>query len=146
MPSTVQCMVIDRWRSWWSWRTGLLRVEQLLGTSLWQDQPHLRRQRDGLDQPWRCINESLPAYHLKIKPAKNHALPYTRLYCISLEYYNMQPYTHTRTQTERYPAFCAAYIPRPLQNNCTVPTKHDRSFDRHFVLVKASARLQLQIS
>ena len=63
---------------WRSWLTGLLGVVKwrgvgvyLVGSSVWQGRPSLRRRREGLDQTGccRCISDSLLAYRSKLPPA-----------------------------------------------------------------------------
>jgi hypothetical protein len=57
-------------------RLGVYLLANLVGNG----QLCLRRRIQGLDQTCRCTSTSLHAYRLKISPAKNHELHYTRLY------------------------------------------------------------------
>jgi len=49
-----------------------------------EGQLYLRWQREGLDQTWRWISDSLIAYRLEIPPAKNRALHYGQLRSVLL--------------------------------------------------------------
>jgi len=100
----------------------------------WKGHLYLRWRREGLDQTWSWISDSLLAYLWKIPPAKNHALHYGQLRSVLLWLLSHSDHYAQRT------AFTAQSL-KKLQRTCEPHTskggrrrRRDKTYERRWLL------------